>query len=166
MDAGNYSSTITISAIGPTNISRIVPVSLSIRPQPVASALSDLTVTLVDAPSEGIVSQNISVTFVVENRGNDASGPFHSMVALSPKSKPWGTEMYLADITMDSIPPDDSKRVSVDVTVPPSLSSPSDYYVTVFADAFEKVLESNEGNNIGSTYPQTIAVSIPLKFST
>jgi len=158
MDAGDYNSTISISAKGATNLSRIVPVSLSISPQPVASALSDLTVTLVDAPSEGIVGQNISVTFVVENRGNDASGPFHSMVALSPKSKPWGMEMYLADITMDSIPPDKSKRVTVDVTVPPSLSSPS-YYVTVFADAFEKALESNEGNNIGSTYPQTIAVT-------
>ena len=159
MEAGSYDDAIIVFASAAANTTRTVPVSLVISAPPTTLELPDLTVTSVKAPSEIQAGNSVSPSFTIENQGSIASGPFHCTIALSLQSGPYGTDVYLADVTIDSIAGHDSRELAFDVTIPELIPSVGDYYVTVFADRLQRLSESNENNNIGSSHPETIAVA-------
>jgi len=127
--------------------------TLDIVVQP--SAKPDLTVTSVTAPSSAKPGDLINVSFTIKNQGSAPSGPFNNRISLS--TEPYGTHILLDNFSMDSIDAGSSVPDTKSVQMPDSVS-PGDYYVTVFTDCYQVIDESNEGNNIGSTYPNMISI--------
>ena len=121
----------------------------------------DLTVTSVSAPSSAKVGDTISVTFTVKNQGGSSSGSFSNRVSLSTSS--YGTTYSLGNFSMSSLGAGASSTKTVSVTIP-SVSS-GYYYVTIFCDGFQSISESNENNNIGSTYPSKIYIGEASEFN-
>lgn len=117
----------------------------------------DLTVTSVSAPSSAKVEDTISVSFTVKNQGGSSSGSFSNRVSLATSA--WGTTYSLGNFSMSSLGLGASSPKTVSVTIPSV--SPGYYYVTVFTDGFQAIAESNENNNIGSTYPSRISITKP-----
>ena len=105
----------------------------------------DLTVTSVNAPSSSEPGGYIAVSWTVKNQGNTSSGSFYNRISLS--TTPYGTDISLGNFIMSSIGAGSSLS---DAKVPqiPETVSPGYYYVTVFADAFGDVPESDDNNNI------------------
>jgi hypothetical protein len=134
-----------------------VAVSLSINPRSPTVPLPDLTVSAVEAPSQGTVGKSIPINFIVKNQGNGPSGPIQGIVSLSTQA--YGTDVYLGSFSVDSIGAGSSRQVSTSVTPHSATPLSRNYYVTVFIDSFGKVKESDKGNNIGSTYPKTITIA-------
>ena len=115
----------------------------------------DLTVTSVNAPTSAEVGDYIAVSWTVKNQGNAASGSFYNRIFLA--TTPYGTDISLGGFTMSSIPAGsslpDAENPKISETV-----SPWYYYVTVFADAFDDVDESDEDNNINKA-PNQICIN-------
>ena len=105
----------------------------------------DLTVTSIKAPTSAEAGGSLAVSWTVKNQGNVASGSFHNRISLA--TTPYGTDISLGNFAMGSIAAGSS---SSDAEVPkiPETISPGYYYVTVFADGFDDVTESDENNNI------------------
>ena len=131
--------------------------------------IADLTVSgggfMAVTPLSVETGDSISVTFAIKNIGNAPSGPFANRVFLSIPPYIWHTDIALGTFYMDSLPAGSSQQCTVEVQIPPNVPS-RDYYVTVYTDAFRVVEESeNLGlsypNNIGSTSPQMLSVSMP-----
>ena len=118
----------------------------------------DLTVTSVScSPPSATIGQSISVRFTVKNQGGSSSGSFSNRVSLATSA--WGTTHSLGNFSLSSLGAGGSQTKTVSVTIPSV--SPGNYYVTVFTDGLQQISESNEDNNIGSTYPTRISVSKP-----
>ncbi|MBC8231509.1 hypothetical protein H8E77_18320 [bacterium] len=108
----------------------------------------DLTTTSVTAPSSAKPGDPINVSFTIKNQGTAPSGSFYNRISLS--KEPHGTDILLDNFSMGSIAAGSSSSDTQTVQIPGD-TSPGDYYVTVYADGFQVIDESNEGNNIGST---------------
>jgi chitodextrinase len=145
-EAGSYTVTLTVTDNHGATGTDSVTITVTTLPPP------DLTVTSVSAPSSAKVGDTISVTFTVENRG-DASAEFNNRVSLS--TDPYGIEILLSDFLM-LLDPRSGMTEVVEVTIPQV--PPGDYYLTVYADSLGEVDESDEDNNIGSTYPEKISI--------
>jgi PKD repeat protein len=119
----------------------------------------DLTVTSVNAPISAESGGFIAVSWTVRNQGDAPSGPFFNRISLA--TTPFGTDISLGNYSMGSIMPSSS---SSDAQVPkiPESVSPGNYYVTVYADSFTSIAESNENNNINKA-PSMIQISIPTE---
>lgn len=111
----------------------------------------DLTVTSVNAPSLAYPGDYITVSWTVENQGNTASGSFYNRISLS--TTPYGTDILLGNFEMDSIPAGSSLSDSRNVQIPIDIT-PGYYYVTVYADTYEEIEETNEYNNINKAENQ------------
>jgi len=111
----------------------------------------DLTVTSVNAPSSSEPGGYIAVSWTVKNQGTGSSGSFYNCISLA--TIPYGTDILLGNYPMSSITAGSS---SSDAQVPkiPDTIIPGYYYVTVFADAFNDIYESNENNNINQAPSQ------------
>jgi hypothetical protein len=111
----------------------------------------DLTVTSVNAPTFAQAGDYIAVSWTVKNQGNAPSGSFYNRISLA--TAPYGTDISLGNFPMDSIT---TGACSSDTQFPkiPETVSSGYYYVTVFADAFQTVPESDEYNNINKAPSQ------------
>lgn len=107
--------------------------------------LPDLTLTSVNAPTSANPGDNIVVSWTVKNQGDSSSGSFYNRISLA--TTPYGTDISLGNFEMNSISSGSSSPDSKSVQVPQTVS-PGSYYVTVYADAFTDVTESDENNNI------------------
>jgi len=114
----------------------------------------DLTVTSVSAPSSAGVGDTISVSFTPKNQGDAPSGSFRCRISLSTSA--WGITHSMGYFDADSLTAGASRAETESVTVP-SVGE-GYYYVTVYVDSNETIDESNEQNNIGSTYPYKIHI--------
>ena len=85
------------------------------------------------------------VSWTVKNEGDSSSGSFYNRISLA--TTPYGTDISLGNFEMNSISPGSSSSDSKSVQVPQTVS-PGNYYVTVYADTFTVVTESDENNNI------------------
>ena len=137
--------------------------SVTVNSSAVSATTPDLTVLSVSSASQATPGSTVPVTFAVKNVGNGASGSFTNRISLATTTL--GTQMGLVDYQMQSLGPNVSRIVTVNITVPPSISA-GDYWVTVYADGPSPglVAESNEGNNIGSTNPVQITI-IPITYA-
>jgi len=126
-------------------------------------SVPDLTVTSTQAtPLSAEPGDTISVTFTIKNKGNASSGSFANRVFLSKPPYPYHTDRHLGTFYMDSLTGGSSAPPSTVNVIIPRDVPPSNYYVTVYTDAFQVVEEpSGEGNNIGSTSPQMLTVTMP-----
>ncbi|MBT9162676.1 MAG: hypothetical protein DDT27_01238 [Dehalococcoidia bacterium] len=113
----------------------------------------DLTVTSVVAPSSVQAGETISINFTVENRGSSPSGTFINEIFLA--ITPGDRLLPLGELVMDSLDANASKTATVEITIPSEMPQ-GVYYVTVFADSHQAIVETVEGNNIGSTYPDRL----------
>ncbi|HEC75722.1 MAG TPA: PKD domain-containing protein, partial [Thermoplasmatales archaeon] len=117
----------------------------------------DLTVTSVNAPTTANPGDYITVSWTVENQGNTASGSFYNRVSLA--TTPYGTDILLGNFAMDSIPAgsflSDSRNVQIPIDITPGY-----YYVTVYADAYDEIEETNEYNNINKAENQIQIIEI------
>ncbi len=122
---------------------------------------TDLTVTAVSfSPSSANIGQGLTVNFTVVNQGGSASGSFGNRISLATSQ--WGTTYSLGNYSMGSLAAGQSQSVTITTDpIPSSVSCPGNYYVTVFADGFQAISESNDNNNIGSSTPSMISVSCP-----
>jgi len=118
----------------------------------------DLTVLAVTGPSTATVGASISVNFTARNTGTAPSGAFANRVSLA--TTPYGTQFRLANFPMASLTTSGQRTETRTIPIPIE-TQPGTYYLTVFADAFGEVNESDENNNIGSTTPNRITVSVP-----
>jgi len=132
--------------------------TITVNPE---STIPDLTVLSITAPIQAATGESISVTFTVKNLGSGASGGFGNRISLGTSA--YGTQISLADFSMVSLAPNESRTETRYVSIPASIS-PGNYWITVFADgpAPGSVNESNENNNIGSTTPNQINILAPL----
>jgi len=118
----------------------------------------DLTVTSVSFSPSSATGGQISVTFTVKNQGGSASGSFSVRISLANST--WGTTYSLGNFPMDSLNAGESRTVTIAASIPSSVPSGS-YWVTVFADSFQQISESNENNNIGSSDPYKFTWGVP-----
>ena len=128
----------------------------------VRELIPDLTFNPVNvqiSPLSVQAGQLIAVTYTVINSGDAPLGYFTIRVSLD-STRPWGTSILLDNF--DMLPLDGgSSRQSTEYVLIPQGISPGDYYVTVYADVFKTVRESNEMNNIASTEPLKLTVAAP-----
>ena len=109
-------------------------------------ALPDLVPTSVSAPTSAKIGDSITISWSVKNQGTSASGSFYNRISLS--TSPYGTSPYsLGYFQMNSISAGSSLPDSGSVAVPSNVALGC-YYVTVWADAYQSITESNENNNI------------------
>ena len=120
-----------------------------------SESLPDLTVTSVNAPTSGEPGGYIAVSWTVKNQGNAASGSFYNRISLA--TAPYWTNISLGNYPMDSIAADSSSSDSQNPKIPEDVT-PGYYYVTVYADTFKTIIESDEDNNINKA-PQQIYIS-------
>ncbi len=150
-------TTLSIFAILMTALLLFSASALTV-PTAIASAgLPDLTVTtrVTFDRAEAAHGDEIRVTFTVKNQGDAASGSFHFRVSLSTRR--WGTCHGLGNFPVDSLGAGASRTLSITTnSIPSTVPTPGDYYVTVFVDSFKQVTESNENNNIGSSTPSRL----------
>jgi pimeloyl-ACP methyl ester carboxylesterase len=109
------------------------------------------------------VGDTISVTFTVENKGGSTPGQFKYGVFLATTK--WGTTVLADEFSWPgvlSLSPGLSLEIKEGIVIPQVPDG--NYYVTVYVDNKEQVAESDENNNIGSTYPDKISIgSGPVK---
>jgi hypothetical protein len=119
----------------------------------------NLSVTSINAPVSANLGEYIAVSWTVKNLGTAPSGAFCNRVSLS--TQPYGTHLFLANFPMASIGPglssSDAQMVKIPETVPIGY-----YYVTVYADPFGTVLESDENNNINNANSQIHLVAAAI----
>ncbi|MDO8568476.1 MAG: CARDB domain-containing protein, partial [Dehalococcoidales bacterium] len=136
------------------------PPASSPAPKPSTPAVTspgkpDLTVASVTfSPYSPKAGGTLSVTFVVKNQGKADSGPFSNRVSLS-KSQ-YGTDISMGNVDVSSLKAGEQKTVNVTTQAIPADTAGGTYWVTVFADSFKKVAESDINNNIGSAGPVQI----------
>jgi len=122
-------------------------------------SIPDLTVSSVYIdPTSVETGGRVFVTFTIRNSGDMPSGMFTTRISISFKK--WGTDVLLGNIDIDSLEGKSSRQSTTEAYIPRNISL-GDYYVTVYADVFREIDESEEGNNIGSTEPQMLSVSEP-----
>ena len=101
----------------------------------------------------------VRVDWTERNNGTGASSPAHS-TKISLASTAYGTTYQLIKYAgMPTINGQSSRGQYDNIQVPNSIPA-GDYYVTVFIDSDQQVAESNESNNIGSSTPTRLTVSI------
>jgi len=123
----------------------------------------DLTIFGSPEVSPTSVSQTgtIQVDWTEKNIGSLASTPaHHTRIFLSTTA--YGTTYQLAYCgPMNTLAVGATHSYSEPALVVPASVPVGDYYVTVFIDCDEQVAEANEGNNIGSTSPDKVTVTLP-----
>ena len=120
-------------------------------------ALPDLKVTSVNAPVSAEPGGYIAVSWTIENQGNASSDSFHTRISLA--TTPYGTDISLGNFSMDSIAAGSSLSDAQVPRIPESVP-PGYYYVTVYADGFQSISESDENNNIDKAPSQ---INIPVE---
>ena len=139
----------------------------SATPTPTAASSDgspDLTVTDVSfTPASVEVGESFSVTFMVRNQGRASSGPFSVRISLA--TTPRGTDFPMGDFVpggagfeTQGMPAGSGRKTTIDIPIFSSIP-PGSYWVTVFADSFEAVAESDESNNMASSDPNRITVN-------
>ncbi|MCI0540375.1 MAG: SBBP repeat-containing protein [Verrucomicrobiales bacterium] len=118
----------------------------------------NLTVLSVSGPTSAVAGAPVSVIYTVKNLGTAATGPFANRVSLATSTH--GTTLRLANFAMASLAPNEQRTETKTFNVPLNIQ-PNSYYVTVFADTLDEVNEADENNNIGSTAPDRITISVP-----
>jgi len=128
-----------------------------------------VSVTVVGKPDLGVatvklskpsakVGDTISLTLTVENKGGSTPGQFTYGVFLATTK--WGTTVLADEFSWPGVlplTPGLALEMEEEIAIPQVPDG--DYYVTVYMDNKEQVSESDENNNIGSTYPNKISIS-------
>ncbi|RLG58197.1 MAG: hypothetical protein DRN95_04725, partial [Candidatus Hydrothermarchaeota archaeon] len=118
--------------------------------------LPDITVLFPSAPASAKIRDYITVSYALSNNGVLDSGSFHTRISLATTL--YGTDIELGTFPEDSVPGGTcTAGESHEVQIPPDVS-PGYYYVTVFADVFDDVTESDENNNINKA-PNQICIN-------
>ncbi len=113
----------------------------------VTIALPDLTGVMVSAPPTSSPGATIQLTWEVSNIGDaTANAPWFDWVLLSDDAQ-LGDDIALhSHISLESLAPDTSREVQVDVTVP--ATGDGAYWLLVALDSVDNVLEDDEQNNL------------------
>ncbi|RLI78979.1 hypothetical protein DRP05_05380 [Archaeoglobales archaeon] len=106
--------------------------------------LPDLLVSSIYASQSG---QIMNIELTVENRGSGNSGQFTVNIYLSKLRK--GIDWYVCSHTFTKLLAGKSETEVIRCTVPSELTS-GRYYVTIYVDANNRVIEQYENNNLGS----------------
>ena len=126
-------------------------------------SIPDLTISSVDIyPSSVDAGNSVSVIFTITNSEDMHTGYFTTRISLSIPPSKWGTDILLGNFDMVSLEGNSSRQSTIVVHIPRNVS-PGDYYITVYADVFQEIDESDEGNNIGSSEPQILSVEEAIK---
>jgi len=153
---GTYTVTATTSVFGSEG--KFIDVSGEASVVVGSVSPSDLTVPVVMAPPAASAGDTVSVEFDISNQGGTTARDFECRLYLS--ATPWGTDELVSTLVWPAILPLDSGLTlgqAVEFVVPDI--GRGNYYVTVFADSQQEIAESNEDNNIGSTYPDPVAIT-------
>ncbi len=128
--------------------------------EPTSMVAPDLQVDQLDVPDQGLVGQDVAVTWIVANRGlASASGPWTDTLYLSADDQVDGADTVLGTITHDSpLAPGSKYGGFAEVRLP---TQPGDYWIIVETDSADVVSElGGEGNN---TRVDTVRVD-PIPF--
>ncbi len=118
----------------------------------------DLLITRMNfSPSIRTVGETISTTFTVKNQGSSPSGYFYVRIFLA--TSPWGADIPLGEVGINSLEGSASQTISVDNDIPNTVE-PEKYWVTAYADALSTIEEVNEFNNIYSSDVNKIIISL------
>jgi len=121
--------------------------------------MPDLTIASAVQFSPSSVSQGASITvsWTEKNQGGATSGSYTVGVYLA--TSPYGTNYLLGRLSRTGLSAGQSASYTQSFTVPNTVPAGS-YYVTVYIDDTQKVAESNENNNIGSSEPNKIGIIV------
>jgi archaellum component FlaG (FlaF/FlaG flagellin family) len=123
-----------------------------------APSLPDLTVRNVNfSPQSVSQGGSITVSWTEVNIGSGNAGPYRVGIYLGVSE--YGRDHLLGSFNRDGLAAGDSKRYTQTFTVPSSIP-PGGYYVTIFIDDLRVISEANEENNIGSSTPNRLEITI------
>ena len=125
--------------------------------QVTAEDMPDLTVPMVLARSEAYVAgDQLEVEYELANNGGSLRSDVKAALYLS--EEPWGTgeSVHQWSIGAGSWNAEGTIDSSLGLTVPTGYGG--SYYLTLYLDVNDEHSESNENNNIGSTYPHTVFI--------
>jgi len=108
----------------------------------------DLTATSVLAPARANASDTVSVTYTIDNIGDDNSSTFDVAFILSEDEtySGWTDTLLSHSETHSNIAPNGSLTHTANVTLPSNLADGS-YHWIIWPDGYGNVTEGNESNN-------------------
>ena len=120
-------------------------------PLTIVDAAIDLSIENV-VLSQNYVTNNTTITlnYILKNTGNSTTSNFSNYFYLSKDSIYDNQDLSLGSSYLYNILSNTSTNQSVSITIPSGVSI-GNYYVIVFADFYNAILETKETNNISST---------------
>jgi hypothetical protein len=111
---------------------------------------TDLTITQVTAPSNGIIGQNITVNNTIKNRGISGAGPFVVNYYLT-KTKNFTNnstnKILIGTSNINSLAGRTTVQQSTNLTIPDNITNGT-YYILAFVDPNNSINELYETNNL------------------
>ena len=105
---------------------------------------TDLTVTEVKSPLNGIKGNTIIISNTIKNQGNTASKGFYVNYYL--KTSPQSPNNHIGKRYIAGLAPGASNNQNTKITIPTTIPANS-YYILTYADFTNQIPESNETNN-------------------
>ena len=110
-------------------------------------AKSDLTITSILGPLDGKICQKIPITATVKNLGGRAGG-FHVTFYLSTDSTITSGDVPIGSIYLSALGAGAQRILTDAKAMIPCTLTPGIYYIGAIADSENRVVESNEKNNV------------------